>query len=80
VTIDTAWKIAVAIFMAGVCFAGMRQIRKDQTGIANRGRSEAERNEFRFITVMVNQLIHTQDQEQREKVGQRFLNAWQGRR
>ena len=79
-TIDTAWKIAAAIFGAGIIFAGIRQMRKDLTGVGNRGRAEAERNDFRFLTQFVDSMIHQNDEVKREKIGKRFLDAWQGRR
>jgi hypothetical protein len=73
VSLDTLWKIAVAIFGAGALFAGIRQLRKDLNGVGARQRAEAERAHYRFMTILVVLLTYTDNKEDRIQIGKRFL-------
>lgn len=74
-SIDTLWKICVGIFSAGILVAGIRQLRKDLNGVSARGREEAKRADFRFLTKVVSTLVFEKDQDTREKLGKMFLEA-----
>jgi len=74
-TIDTVWKIAVAIFAFGGFVFSVRQLKRDLNGLGARTRRDAERNDFRFLTTVVATLVYEDDLDKRRELGKMFLEA-----
>jgi hypothetical protein len=81
-TIDTLWKICVAIFLAGGAFAGYKRMKRDVNGLGRRTRQDKEIEDFRYLTNFVADVVYQDDQEKRRELGKMFLEAWdhEGRR
>jgi hypothetical protein len=75
VTLDTVWKIAVAIFLAGGLYFGHKQLKRDVNGLGLRTRGDRERANFMFLTTVVQTLVYTESKEERLEKGKMFLEA-----
>jgi hypothetical protein len=74
-TIDTAWKIAVAIFAFGGFVVSMRRMKGDLNGLGLRTRRDADRNNVRFLTIVIATLVYEEDLDKRRELGKMFLES-----
>jgi len=74
-SLDLLWKIAIAIYLAGVLVANVRRGKLDLNGLGARVRREKEIADFRFLTDVVARLVYEDDHERRRQLGKMFLDA-----